>query len=80
MKKYAIAYKVPDYDDEITFYECLSPYSLWSKISNIEHEFDYYPSSNEDIFFVEYDDYIWDCTNIDRLRQVKNRLIKELKV
>ena len=79
-EKYAIVYKVPDYDDEIKFHEYLSPYHLWFKISNLEHEFDYYPSTKEDIFFVEYDGYIWDCTNIDRLRQVKQRLIKELKV
>jgi hypothetical protein len=80
MKQYAIAYKVPNYEDEIKFYEYLGPYQLWVKICTVEHEFEYYPSTNEDIFFVEYEGYVWDCTNIDRLRQVKNRLIKELKV
>ncbi len=70
----------PDYDNEIKFHEYLSPYSLWTKISNIEHKFDYYPTAGDEIFFVEYDGYIWDCTDINRLRQVKNRLIKELKV
>lgn len=80
MKQYAVIYKVPDYEDEIKFREYLGPYQLWVKICQVENEFLYYPSSNEDIFFVEYEGYIWDCTNIDRLRQVKQRLIKELKV
>lgn len=80
MKKYTIVYKVPDYEDKIKFYEYLGPYQLWVKIRSIECEFDYYPSTKEDMFFVEYDGYIWDCTNIDRLRQIKQRLIKELKI
>ena len=78
MKKYAIVYKLPDY--EIKFYENLGPYQLWVKICTVENDFLYYPKTNEDIFFVEYEGYILDCTNIDRLRQVKQRLIKELKV
>ena len=77
MKKYAIVYKLPDY--EIKFYEYLDPYQLWVKICTVENDFLYYPKTNEDIFFVEYEGYICDCTNINRLRQVKQRLIKELK-
>lgn len=80
MKKYAIVYKVPDYDDEIKFHENLGPYQLWAEIRAIECEFAYYPSTKKDIFFVDYEGYIWDCTNHDRLRQIKQRLIKELKV
>lgn len=81
MKKYAIVYKDPDsLDDEIKFYEYLGPYQLWVKLCTIEHHFDYYPTAGDEIFFVEYEGYIWDCTDINRLRQIKQRLIKELKV
>lgn len=83
IKKYTIVYKDPDslsFDDEIKFYEYLGPYQLWVKLSTIEHQFDYYHKAGDEIFFVEYEGYIWDYTNIDRLRQIKQRLIKELKV
>lgn len=83
LKKYTVVYKDPDslsFDDEIKFYEHLGPYQLWVKLSIIEHQFDYYHTAGDEIFFVEYDGYIWDCTDINRLRQVKQRLIKELKV
>lgn len=83
MKKYSIVYKVSDsFDDEIKHYENLGPYQLWVKLRAIELEFEFkcYPSTEEDLFFVEYEGYIWDCTNIDRLRQIKQRLIKELRV
>ena len=80
IKKYTVVYKESDSDDEIKFYEHLGPYQLWVKLSIIEHQFDYYPSTKEDLLFVEYNGYIWDCTNIDRLRQVKLFLAKELKV
>lgn len=81
MKKSAIVYKDPDsFDDEIKFYEYLGPYQLWVKLCTIEHRFDYYPTAGDEIFFVEYEGYIWDCTNINRLRQIKQRLIKELRV
>lgn len=83
LKKYTVVYKDPDslsFDDEIKFYEHLGPYQLWVKLSTIEHQFDYYHTAGDEIFFVEYDGYIWDCTDINRLRQVKQRLIKELKV
>ena len=83
IKKYTIVYKDPDslsFDDEIKFYEYLGPYQLWVKLSTIEHQFDYYHTTGDEIFFVEYKGYIWDCTDINRLRQIKQRLIKELKV
>lgn len=79
MKKYTIVYK-DNYNDEMKFHEYLGPYQLWVKLRSVECEFDCYPSTNEDLFFVEYDGYVWDCTNHDRLRQVKRRLIKELQV
>lgn len=37
MKKYAIVYKLPDY--EIKFYEYLGPYQLWAKICTVENDF-----------------------------------------
>ena len=81
MKKYTVVYKESDSaDEEIKFYEYLGPYQLWVRLSKVENRFIYYPSTKEDLLFIEYDGYIWDCTNIDRLRQVKQRLIKELKV
>ena len=81
MKKYAIVYKDPSsFDNKIKFYEYLGPYQLWVKLRSIEYDFDYYPTTGDEIFFVEYEGYIWDCTNINRLRQIKQRLIKELRV
>ena len=78
MKQYTVVYKDNDYDEEPKIYEYLGPYQLWVKICQIEHYFDF--QYTEDIFFVEYDGYIWDCTDIIRLRQIKQLLIKELKV
>lgn len=81
IKKYAVVYKVSEsFDDEIKHYENLGSYQLCVKLRAIELEFECYPSTEEDLFFVEYEGYIWDCTNIDRLRQIKRRLIKELQV
>ena len=81
MSKYTVVYKESDsVDEEIKFYKYLGPYQLWVILSKVENRFIYYPSTKEDLLFVEYDGYIWDCTNIDRLRQVKLCLIKELKV
>lgn len=81
MKKYTIAYKLAEsIEDEIVFYEDLGPYQLWVKLSIVASRFEFGPISEEDFFFVEYDGYVWDCTNHDRLRQVKRRLIKELQV
>lgn len=81
IKKYTVVYKESDsVDEEIKFYEYLGPYQLWVILSKFENRFIYYPSTKEDLLFVEYNGYIWDCTNIDRLRQVKLFLAKELKV
>lgn len=78
IKKYTVVYKESDsVDEEIKFYEYLGPYQLWVILSKVENQFIYYPSTKEDLLFVEYDGYIWDCTNIDRLRQVKRSLVKE---
>lgn len=79
MKKYSIVYK-DNFNGQLNFYENLGPYQLWLNLFNVEHRFDYYPSVPEDLFFVEYDGYVWDCTNHDILRQVKRRLMKELQV
>lgn len=81
IKKYTVVYKESDsVDEEIKFYEYLGPYQLWVILSKFENRFIYYPSTKEDLLFVEYNGYIWDCTNIDRLRQIKLFLAKELKV
>ena len=81
IKKYTVVYKESDsVDEEIKFYEYLGPYQLWVILSKFENRFIYYPSTKEDLLFVEYNGYIWDCTKIDRLRQVKLFLAKELKV
>ena len=81
IKKYTVVYKESDsVDEEIKFYEFLGPYQLWVILSKFENRFIYYPSTKEDLLFVEYNGYIWDCTKIDRLRQVKLFLAKELKV
>lgn len=81
IKKYTVVYKESDsVDEEIKFYEYLGPYQLWVILSKFENRFFYYPSTKEDLLFVEYNGYIWDCTNINRLRQVKLFLAKELKV
>ena len=78
IKKYTVVYKESDsVDEEIKFYEYLGPYQLWVILSKVENRFIYYPSTKEDLLFVEYDGYIWDCTNIDRLRQIKLFLAKE---
>ncbi len=72
IKKYTVVYKESDsVDEEIKFYEYLGPYQLWVILSKFENRFIYYPSTKEDLLFVEYNGYILDCTNIDRLRQVK---------
>ena len=81
IKKYTVVYKESEsVDEEIKFYEYLGPYQLWVILSTIEHQFDYYHTAGDEIFFVEYEGYIWDCTDINRLRQVKLFLAKELKV
>ena len=68
--KYTIVYKNIG-DNKIRFIDNLDTYQLLFKLIND------FNTAGEDLFFVEYEGYIWDCTNIDRLRQVKQSLVKE---
>lgn len=68
--KYTIVYKDIG-DNKIRFIDNLDTYQLLFKLIND------FNTAGEDLFFVEYEGYIWDCTNIDRLRQVKEYLVKE---
>lgn len=76
MKKYTIVYKDID-DNKIRFIDNLDTYQLLFKLNKIQDFFNDFNTVGEDLFFVEYNGYIWDCTNIDRLRQVKQTLVKE---
>ena len=71
--KYTIVYKDIG-ANKIRFIDNLDTYELLFKLIND------FNTAGDEIFFVEYDGYIWDCTDNNRLRQVKQRLIKELKV
>ena len=68
--KYTIVYKDIG-ANKIRFIDNLDTYELLFKLIND------FNTAREDLFFVEYEGYIWDCTNIDRLRQVKQSLVKE---
>lgn len=68
--KYTIVYKDIG-DNKIRFIDNLDTYQLLFKLIND------FNTAGEDLFFVEYEGYIWDCTNIDRLRQIKEYLVKE---
>ena len=68
--KYTIVYKDIG-ANKIRFIDNLDTYQLLFKLIND------FNTAGEDLFFVEYEGYIWDCTNIDRLRQVKQSLVKE---
>ena len=68
--KYTIVYKDIG-DNKIRFIDNLDTYELLFKLIND------FNTAGEDLFFVEYEGYIWDCTNIDRLRQIKEYLVKE---
>ena len=68
--KYTIVYKDIG-DNKIRFIDNLDTYQLLFKLIND------FNTAGEDLFFVEYEGYIWDCTNIDRLRQFKEYLVKE---
>ena len=76
MKKYTIVYKDID-DNKIRFINNLDTYELLFKLNKVQEFFNDFNTVVEDLFFVEYEGYIWDCTNIDRLRQVKQYLVKE---
>ena len=76
MKKYTIVYKYID-DNKIRFIDNLDTYELLFKLNKVQEFFNDFNTVGEDLFFVEYEGYIWDCTNIDRLRQIKEYLVKE---
>ena len=76
MKKYTIVYKDID-DNKIRFIDNLDIYELLFKLNKLQEFFNDFNTVGEDLFFVEYEGYIWDCTDINRLRQVKQYLVKE---
>lgn len=76
MKKYIIVYKNIG-DNKIRFIDNLDTYELLFKLNKVQEFFNDFNTVGEDLFFVEYEGYIWDCTNIDRLRQIKEYLVKE---
>ena len=76
MKKYTIVYKDID-DNKIRFIDNLDTYELLFKLNKVQEFFNDFNTVGEELFFVEYEGYIWDCTNIDRLRQIKEYLVKE---
>ena len=76
MKKYTIVYKNIG-DNKIRFIDNLDTYELLFKLNKVQEFFNDFNTVGEDLFFVEYEGYIWDCTNIDRLRQIKEYLAKE---
>ena len=74
--KYIIVYKDIG-DNKIRFIDNLDTYELLFKLNKVQEFFNDFNTAREDLFFVEYEGYIWDCTNIDRLRQIKEYLVKE---
>ena len=76
MKKYTIVYKDIG-DNKIRFIDNLDTYQLLFKLNKVQEFFNDFNTVGEELFFVEYDGYNWDCTNIDRLRQIKEYLVKE---
>ena len=76
MKKYTIVYKDIG-DNKIRFIDNLDTYQLLFKLNKVQEFFNDFNTVGEELFFVEYDGYNYDCTNIDRLRQIKEYLAKE---
>ena len=76
MKKYTIVYKNIG-DNKIRFIDNLDTYQLLFKLNKVQEFFNDFNTVGEDLLFVEYEGYIYDCTNIDRLRQIKEYLVKE---
>lgn len=76
MKKYTIVYKNIG-DNKIRFIDNLDIYQLLFKLNKLQEFFNDFNTVGEDLLFVEYEGYIYDCTNINRLRQVKLYLVKE---
>lgn len=69
-EKYTIVYENIG-DNKIRFIDNLDTYQLLFKLIND------FNTVGEDLLFVEYEGYIYDCTDINRLRQVKQYLVKE---
>ena len=69
MKKYTIVYKNIG-DNKIRFIDNLDTYQLLFKLNKLQEFFNDFNTVGEDLLFIEYEGYIYDCTNIDRLRQV----------
>lgn len=63
-------------DTKIRFIDNLDTYQLLFKLNKLQEFFNDFNTVGVDLFFVEYDGYIWDCTDINSLRQVKQSLIK----
>lgn len=76
MKKYTIVYKNIG-DNKIRFIDNLDIYQLLLKLNKLQEFFNDFNTVGEDLLFVEYEGYIYDCTDINRLRQVKQYLVKE---
>ena len=76
MKKYTIVYKNIG-DNKIRFIDNLDTYELLFKLNKVQEFFNDFNTVGEDLFFVEYDGYIYDCIDINRLRQIKEYLVKE---
>lgn len=76
MKKYTIVYKNIG-DNKIRFIDNLDTYQLLFKLNKVQEFFNDFNTVGEDLFFVEYDGYIYDCIDINRLRQIKEYLVKE---
>lgn len=70
MKKYTIVYKDIG-DNKIRFIDNLDTYQLLFKLNKVQEFFNDFNTVGEELFFVEYDGYNYDCTDINRLRQVK---------
>ena len=76
MKKYTIVYKDIG-DNKIRFIDNLDTYQLLFKLNKVQEFFNDFNTVGEELFFVEYDGYIYDCIDINRLRQIKESLVKE---
>lgn len=66
MNKYTIVYKDIG-DNKIRCIDNLDTYELLFKLNKLQEFFDDFITVGEDLFFVEYKGYIWDCTDIDRI-------------
>ena len=76
MSEYTIVHKVIG-DNKIRFIDNIDTYQLLCKLNKLQEIFNVCNSVGEDFFLVEYKGYIWDCTDINRLIQIKESLVKE---